>query len=233
MNKQRKRAPKGFKKGYMADFLRKRVTPMHHKGRPRKSPLELSPSAVRILRWLRQHADETGKWVGRPSTIAPRAHYDPRTIRRAIEKFEQLGLAYRAQVNGTGWAIVLTEHSSPTAVDSKADKKTDAKILPCPEAGRETLQKSTDQNAVNIPVPPRPSFIGQKNTAQVLTFPPQKIPSVSTPSPITVGGVPQNVLQRLVPDRPAWSARKVHIYIDPVTGRRYYRHDNGKFVLMH
>ena len=231
MNKQRKRAPKGFKKGYMADFLRKRVTPMHHKGRPRKSPLELSPSAVRILRWLRQHADETGKWVGRPSTIAPRAHYDPRTIRRAIEKFEQLGLAYRAQVNGTGWAIVLTEHSSPTAVDSKADKKTDAKILPRPEAGRETLQKSTDQNVVSIPVPPRPFFIGQKNTAQAQTFSSQ-MPVKAFEKTDPISGVPPDVAQRLVPVRPVWSARNTHLYFDPITGRQYYRSDDGRIVLM-
>ena len=234
MNRQRTRAPKGFKKGYMADFLRKRVIPMHHRGRPRKFWKELSPSETRVYRWLRAHVDTDGRWIGSPSKIAPRARYSTRTIRRVVRRLEELGLARRFKGNGISWGIVLQEPPSFSIPDNGPDKN----LAPRPGTGRETPQKSTYQNIESTPVSPRPSSIGQKNAFQAETLSPQtpvkpfeKTSPVFTPPSIT--GVPREVVQRLVPNRPLWSSRQTRLYVDPTTGKLYYRHDDGKFVLMH
>ena len=231
----RMRVSREVEKGSVLDFLKTRVIPIHHRGRPRKFWKELSPSESRVLRWLRAHADEHGRWIGSPSKIAPRARYSERTIRRAVRRLEELGLARRFKGNGILWGIVLQKPPSFSTPDNRTDKK----LSSLPETGHETLQKNEGQNVRRTSLPP--SFIpaGPKNTFQVQTFPPQvpvkpfeKTSPVSTPPSITVGGVPPNVIQRLVPERPPWDKRATHLYRDPATEKKYYKTADGRFALL-
>ncbi len=218
---RRGKVPPGFHQEIIFKFLKKRVIRLHKLGRPKKGPQELSPSATRILRWLRAHADETGKWVGRQSVICrtSKHHYDPRTIRRAVAHLEALGYLRRITGNGIQWGVSLKGNKYQA-------ESPDRKIASAPPGGQEISHKTLPQNH-GVYSPTAQQFTGPGFGP---VNPPPSIPITYTPV------MPQQPMQplqeRLQPLTPAWSRQRTRLYFDPITGKKYFKNQDGQFVPM-